>query len=132
MIPRKLPTLTRIRDNSGRVPLHDAAEEGLLRIVSILVIEDSMAACIIVGDENGMTPLHVAAKNRRANVMREIMSRCSLCRQLEDGDGNNLLHYVMKGNSKRALSVALCNPFVRFNLVNRKTHRRHTTFGSAS
>lgn len=117
MIARKMKDLNKEADESGLTPLHYAAQEGFLRIVAILLREDKSAA-YVSDKEHNMTALHIAAKRGRARVMWEIMSRCPHCCEQVDNNGRNLLHFVVEGNSKRALIAALSNRYVKLNLVN--------------
>lgn len=117
----KLKDLTKVVDDElGWTPLHYAAQRGFLRVVVILLEEDKSAAYIGDKDHN-MTALHIAAKYRRAHVMWEIMSSCPQSCEQVDNEERNLLHFVIKGNSKRALSAVLSHPYVGLNLMNKGT-----------
>ena len=84
-------------DRHGNILLHDAAANGRLELVRILL---SAGASINVQNRQGFTALHYAAFYGQAEVVRALL-QCGANAQIQAGDGETPLHYLIAATERR-------------------------------
>ncbi|KAI3833067.1 hypothetical protein MKX03_021345 [Papaver bracteatum] len=88
------------RDSNGFTPLHLASVRTSLPMVRLL-LKANPGACI-VQDEDGRTPLHLTAMKNRIEIMKLLMEEGlpEALHQINDQNGETILHFCVKNNSK--------------------------------
>ena len=100
MTPKNSSTFDANANNEGITPLHEAARDGLLNIVKLL-IEASMNPS--AQDKNGRNALHYAAENGQHEVVRFLYEKVDPW--LQDGAGLIPLHLAIKNEHYETVKI---------------------------
>ena len=92
-------------DKVSHIPIHDAAEHGNLRQVSMLLDRGSM----IVSTVDGYTPLHFASFRGHLNVAAKLIKRHPFQKDLVTNNGNTALHSAATNGHSTVVKLLLDN-----------------------
>ncbi|XP_065915162.1 transient receptor potential cation channel subfamily A member 1-like [Dysidea avara] len=92
-------------DNLSHTPLHDAAENGNLKQVALLLDRGSM----ILNTTDGFTPLHYACSRGHLNVATKLLKRHSFQKDLATNNGDTTLHLAATNGHSAIVKLLLDN-----------------------
>ncbi|XP_065915159.1 transient receptor potential cation channel subfamily A member 1-like isoform X2 [Dysidea avara] len=92
-------------DKFSHIPIHDAAEHGSLKQVSMLLDRGSM----IVSTVDGYTPLHFASFRGHLNVAAKLIKRHPFQKDLVTNNGDTALHLAATNGHSTVVKLLLDN-----------------------
>ena len=92
-ILQREPTLDRVADSFGKIPLHYAVLNGHHDTVKLLLEGNSSTAYL--SDADGFFPIHIAAMMGNIATVDQILKQCPDTGELLDRRGRNLLHVAL-------------------------------------
>ena len=92
-------------DNYSHLPLHDAAEHGSIKQVSMLLDRGS----IIISTVDGYTPLHFASSRGHLSVTNKLIKRHPFQKDLVTHNGDTALHLAATNGHSTVVKLLLDN-----------------------
>uniref|UniRef100_A0A0E0MD70 PGG domain-containing protein n=1 Tax=Oryza punctata TaxID=4537 RepID=A0A0E0MD70_ORYPU len=106
------PALANQVDCKGSTPLHFAASNGKLSVVSA-ILRTAPPTTVYTKDSDGLSALHVAARLGHADVVKELIGVYPDVAELRDIRGETFLHAAAKERQSSVVSLAIKNPMLR-------------------
>uniref|UniRef100_J3MWM7 PGG domain-containing protein n=1 Tax=Oryza brachyantha TaxID=4533 RepID=J3MWM7_ORYBR len=106
-------------NDMGSFPIHVAAAEGRYAAINILLNRSPNSATLC--NAQGRTFLHVAVEERRYNIIMFVRQRRWLASRIvnmQDNDGNTVLHLAVQAGDLQAVLCLLANPRVEIDCLN--------------
>ncbi|XP_054778248.1 protein ACCELERATED CELL DEATH 6-like [Prosopis cineraria] len=122
-ILRKRSNWIHLKNEEGRVPLHDAASTGFLEGVSYLI--EKCKSCIIERDSNGCFPVHLACIGGHFKIVQQLLKHFPHVNEIVDNNGRNLLHVAAESGNFAAVRYILQHPELG-DLINQKDNMGNT------
>ena len=85
-------SIANVVDDSGRTPLHCAAQSGHRAVVEVLTTVSSVD--VNAADRSGRTSLHLAAGNGHSDVVRVLIAMPQIDIGVVDSSGETAVHYA--------------------------------------
>ncbi|XP_028794138.1 protein ACCELERATED CELL DEATH 6-like [Neltuma alba] len=104
----KKPNWIHLRNEEGRLALHEAASIGYHEAVSCLVKKCS--SCTIERDNNGYFPIHLACIKGHVKVVEKLLKYYQDPTELLDKNGRTLLHVAAKSGKYELVRYILQHP----------------------
>ncbi|KAK4270595.1 hypothetical protein QN277_019383 [Acacia crassicarpa] len=104
----KKPNWIHLRNEEGRLPLHQAASLGYHEAVSYLVKKCS--SCIMERDNHGFFPIHLACSRGHVKVVEELLKYYPDPTEMLDKNGRTLLHVAAASGKYELVRYILQHP----------------------
>ncbi|XP_017984270.1 PREDICTED: ankyrin-1 [Theobroma cacao] len=113
--------LVRVKGREGHTPLHHAAKEGNVPLLSQFL--DQCPNSILDLTIRKDTAVHIAAQNNHLEAFKAILRRLPTVYEvrilnLEDKDGNTVLHIAASNNQRQMIKLLIKSQKVDWNKVN--------------